>query len=525
NTVNTPSTTNTVNPPNTSNNPTNIPNDTSNNIPPNNVSSENKPKEENILNTQSPIPKKENSFENEFTALNSWVNGDFLNIFKEMEKSTKYASDLISKITSPENSSSENKQKNQLDTFYNIKKLIPLLDKAGRLYIDISTYLNYSVQNNKLEELNKNLFQDFPNLNPLLRPYSQEEQVKVNQEILSSVSERTHRSGTYHFIPPANQYDRSMKNQIPNIDTPLAIYNSNSNGGPVDVYIHTVIGQNGRQQGDILGMLPDGGFFLPMLSRSRRQREPRQPREPREPRRQQNNSGNTNSTRVNSSGASFRAAFAEYANEHENNPPLPNQFSANENTPNPFRRNNPTRTVSNTGNNSGNQQQNSTQNNSAEGTQRNLFVSQISPRNPFLINRQVSIFDEFNPRTNNNTDVNSETATVGDIPNIPIVNPFLPKTQQTNTVPVSNPFLDKGNPFLSNPFTKSENKTEKKDEKEKEKKEEKPKEEKPKEENHSETNASSETKPKEESGEEKGDDNKEKKEDKNKDGDNSNEKK
>ena len=98
-----------------------------------------------------------------------------------MKNTNKYVNDLISSITNITNNQNTSlKKDNQLKIFYNIKRLIPLLDRIGRIYTDISTYLNYS-------DSNKNIFEEYSQINPMLKPFTEEEQNKINSDILSSI--------------------------------------------------------------------------------------------------------------------------------------------------------------------------------------------------------------------------------------------------------------------------------------------------------------------------------------------------
>lgn len=182
---------------------------------------------------------------------------DFLDLFKEVNSITSVSNNLINSIINQKNididENKENnipkeenktklKEQNQLHMFYNIKRLIPLLDKTGRLYTDMSTYLNYSIQSNRLFNLSKNLYSDV-STNNLLKPYTEEENRQVREELLANYTERETRSNTVNLIQPANRFDRKFNHQIPLIGTPLHVERLSGNGPHqyIDVYFHTIV--------------------------------------------------------------------------------------------------------------------------------------------------------------------------------------------------------------------------------------------------------------------------------------------
>lgn len=182
---------------------------------------------------------------------------DFLDLFKEVNSITSVSNNLINSIINQkdididenkennipkEENKTKLKEQNQLHMFYNIKRLIPLLDKTGRLYTDMSTYLNYSIQSNRLFNLSKNLYSDV-STNNLLKPYTEEENRQVREELLANYTERETRSNTVNLIQPANRFDRKFNHQIPLIGTPLHVERLSGNGPHqyIDVYFHTIV--------------------------------------------------------------------------------------------------------------------------------------------------------------------------------------------------------------------------------------------------------------------------------------------
>ena len=154
---------------------------------------------------------------------NLGVNG-FIGIFNEFDKINKVISGLTSSLLSDHNNYNINNIKEKQKMFYhNLKRLIPILDRTGRLYSDISTFLDDAIKNNYMDLISKNLFEDKKNIDEDLKFFSFEEKRKISQEILEKYSEGEKRSGTLNFIPPINKYDTKLINSIPIIDTPLTI--------------------------------------------------------------------------------------------------------------------------------------------------------------------------------------------------------------------------------------------------------------------------------------------------------------
>ena len=116
----------------------------------------------------------------------------------------------------------------QNKTYYNIKRLIPILDRTGRIYSDISTFMEHSMKTNQLELLSKNIFSDVQRINEDLKFFSPEERRRITQEILSHNSRREMRSGTLNFVPPVNKFEAKLENSLPIIDTPYLVGRNDS---------------------------------------------------------------------------------------------------------------------------------------------------------------------------------------------------------------------------------------------------------------------------------------------------------
>ena len=232
----------------------------------------------------------------------------------------------------------------------------------------------------------------------MLRPFSEEEQNKVNQDILSSISPRTYRSGTYHFIPPTNQYDLCLVNQIPNIDTPLTIFNSSANSNPIDIYVHTILSNDNNPSGEV-----DSPFRR--ASSNSRQRS--------NPQRSPNENILLNPLNI------FRNQSSRIV---EPAPPISNPF----------------RSVNSTSN----------QNNQSSN-QRSILEEQPQITNPFMMHTSNSPFTHSNNQTN---------STTGQVPSSnPFLQGFLNSSQnqsntQSNITHSGNPFLQSFSSSQTNPF-------------------------------------------------------------------------
>lgn len=179
------------------------------------------------------------------------ISRDFQEIFNELNQITKASNNIINSLIEIDedkedkqtnNKKDEKEEEKQLDIYYKIKKAIPILDKTGRLYSDISTYLNYLIQNNKLDNFNQKIFaQTSVDKNPLLKPYTIDEQKQAKEELLSQYSEREKR--TINYIQPMNKFDQKFNHQIPIIDTPLTIHKTSNAGTSqyINVYFRTLV--------------------------------------------------------------------------------------------------------------------------------------------------------------------------------------------------------------------------------------------------------------------------------------------
>ena len=179
------------------------------------------------------------------------IGGDgFLGIFKEFEEVEKTIKNLYSSLIKEHNCNTEELTPQKLidlqnQSFYNLIRLIPLLDRTGRIYSDISTFIEHSIKTNQLELLSKNIFAESQRINENLKFFSTEERRRVSLEILSHNTSRENRSGTLNFVPPVNKFESKLNNPLPLIDTPYMTYSNDYQIHPIyDIYIQTTTEDN-----------------------------------------------------------------------------------------------------------------------------------------------------------------------------------------------------------------------------------------------------------------------------------------
>ena len=181
----------------------------------------------NIINISNTSSKCENHL-----ITNLGENG-FIGIFNEFNKINKVISGLSSSILSVHNNKNNNNIKeNQKKFYYDLKRLIPILDRTGRIYTDLSTFFDCATKSNNMDLISKNLFKDRRNINEDLKFFSFEEREIISQNMLQKYSDNEKKSGTLNFIKPANNFETKLINPIPNIDTPFMI-------GKRDIHINS----------------------------------------------------------------------------------------------------------------------------------------------------------------------------------------------------------------------------------------------------------------------------------------------
>ena len=188
---------------------------------------------------------------------------NFFDVFDELQKVINVTNNVVNQINNQRKSENENtiensrmndmnetninnqsnKSRTQREVYNLSKKLTPILDRLGRVITDVGAYLNYDLRNNKIEDLDHNLFNNLEgNLDPLLKPFTTEEQNDINEEMLSTANPRGGRNNNAHISPPVSRLDQMFINQVPVVDTPLNILNRNTQTQPViDIYVHTFV--------------------------------------------------------------------------------------------------------------------------------------------------------------------------------------------------------------------------------------------------------------------------------------------
>ena len=163
------------------------------------------------------------------------------------------------------NKKNEDNKEMQLDYYYKIKKMLPLLDRTGRLMTDLSVYANECVKPSNLKDLNRGLYRSKENevnvhndkdkndntnttnintddsmLTDMLKGYSEDFIKNTSLEFFNTLAPRERRSTRY--IPARNKYDELFKNQIPLNDLPSFVnhYHSVLSRPLYDIYVHEI---------------------------------------------------------------------------------------------------------------------------------------------------------------------------------------------------------------------------------------------------------------------------------------------
>jgi len=150
----------------------------------------------------------------------------FIGVFKEFDSINKVIDGLKSELLEVHDDEKIegftpiklNEYQNKF--YFNLKRLIPILDRAGRIYSDISTFIEHTMKTNQLSLLSKNIFSNCTS-NLDLKYFTQHERMLECQNILSKNSRRENRSGTLNLVPPVNKFETKLVNSIPILDTPF----------------------------------------------------------------------------------------------------------------------------------------------------------------------------------------------------------------------------------------------------------------------------------------------------------------
>ena len=110
----------------------------------------------------------------------------FIGVFNEFNKINKTIEGLSTSLLNEHNNNTEiltPKRLSEIQTksYYDLKRLIPLLDRTGRIYSDISAFFEHSIKTNQLELISRNLFNDVGRVNEDLKYFSNEDRRKIRK--------------------------------------------------------------------------------------------------------------------------------------------------------------------------------------------------------------------------------------------------------------------------------------------------------------------------------------------------------
>ena len=119
----------------------------------------------------------------------------FIGVLNEFGKINKIIEGLSSSLLSEHKNNTEILTPNKLSeiqtkSYYNLKRIIPILDRTGRIYSDISAFFEHSIKTNQLELISRNLFSDVDRINEDLKYFPAQERRRISQEILGRNSRR-----------------------------------------------------------------------------------------------------------------------------------------------------------------------------------------------------------------------------------------------------------------------------------------------------------------------------------------------
>ena len=145
---------------------------------------------------------------------------------------------IINNDNNNDNNNNDNIINAQNDIYFNLKRLLPIMDRLGRLFVDISTFFNYSINSRKLEDISKTFFNNYKEINDILKPFNENEQKTSNDNFLKNFNERERESGTINYVQCNNKFEEKMINKIPIIDTPYTVFKNDNYHHPIiDIYI------------------------------------------------------------------------------------------------------------------------------------------------------------------------------------------------------------------------------------------------------------------------------------------------
>ena len=103
------------------------------------------------------------NFNIENNNLNNNNNNNYLNV------NNNNKNDINNNNNINNNINNDNIINAQNDIYFNLKRLLPIMDRLGRLFVDISTFFNYSINSRKLEDISKTFFNNYKEINDILK--------------------------------------------------------------------------------------------------------------------------------------------------------------------------------------------------------------------------------------------------------------------------------------------------------------------------------------------------------------------
>jgi len=131
----------------------------------------------------------------------------FFDIFDEIERNYSHTKDMMKFIKARKGDKSQQAQK---EVYFMSKRLTPFLDKLGRTMSDVGAFMNNSMRSNKLEDLDKKMYET-ETLDASLKAYDANEIRQVENE---ENSRRSTRESGMNCIYPVNKLDKSIRNQV-----------------------------------------------------------------------------------------------------------------------------------------------------------------------------------------------------------------------------------------------------------------------------------------------------------------------
>jgi hypothetical protein len=131
----------------------------------------------------------------------------FFDVFDEIERNYNHTKDMMKFIKARKGDKSSQSQK---EVYLMSKRLTPFLDKLGRTMSDVGAFMNNSMRSNKLEDLDKKMYET-ESLDGNLKPFDANEMRQVENE---ENSRRSTRESGMNINYPTNKLDRSIRNQV-----------------------------------------------------------------------------------------------------------------------------------------------------------------------------------------------------------------------------------------------------------------------------------------------------------------------